>query len=671
MQRGADEMRRVAGGVAIRPVALAAGFFGGLVLFASGCRVWLACGAALPEGLASLPGIVALGAGLVADAVAAAFLTLPLAIAAVTLAVRCGDSGQSSRWPVLYAAAIAWLWVALHAADALFFPFSARRLGLELFSFFSTPGDLWTVLGAGWRLGPAWITLVVSAAAGFAWLAWRLRASRPPAGSPRGAHALLAATLIASALSPLSTYVSVGAVSPHGVYEELEQNLLVNLIRERVLLAYLPEHVPVGEETDRWLGVLFPDRTESGDAFVQNPGPAGRPGAAAVRNVVLILLEGVWTGDLNPRDAPGLWRYARATEAGRTVQASPAGERVARFFPRFYASGLRTRNGLFALLAGWPDLVNYSAVKTYALYSNYSTAPELLRRRGFRTVFVYGGDPAFEGYDRFVRRAGVQTIVGRADLAKRATHREAAPTAFGEAYHDDVVLEEVAGLLRSTESRQFITAMLSSTHAPFTVPGGASRSYADALRFTDATLSKFLNRFGPRGPDARIGDRTVFIITSDHTHQQLPSGLPESEIFRVPFVWIAPDPGLAPPPGATPWPAGQPDLLATFGRMFGADGPVHTAGRDLFKKNESNSFAFGNAGSRVFSIDRCGAYRVNLRSGKFTAIFDPAVPTLIAPCRAPAAASRRTHLKKKTVLLAYFQRTRNRLLRNDFPDHVE
>jgi hypothetical protein len=153
---------------------------------------------------------------------------------------------------------------------------------------------------------------------------------------------------------------------------------------------------------------------------------------------------------------------------------------------------------------------------------------------------------------------------------------------------------------------------------------------------------------------------TLFIVTADHTHQMQPPDAPPLEIFRVPFYWYIPGQRS----GVVEYPAGQMDLLPTLQTLVGDRRPLSTAGQSLFAKTARGAFAYSSAGRRVLWVDRCGGYRVNLQGGQLLPVFAPMSAAWIERCRQPA--NSRSFARKKALLLAYFQTTRNRLLRNEF-----
>ncbi len=571
--------------------------------------------------------------GLAQDLTAAVVLALPAVLLAAVAELR--------RWSFaalllkFYALIVSVWYLAFYCTDAVFFRFSARRLGGEVFAFFGA--DMIPVLRTGFAAAPVLAVFFGVVVIAGVLLAVRLR--QIFGQGRRELSALVIAVAVAFALSPLAYYARMERFSPAVIYQEVEQNLAVNLVVERALLWFLPRYADDTEARERTLAAI----TLADDAAIAE---RGLNHGDELQNIVVILLEGVWAGDVSAERAPELLVLR---EQGVS-------------FSNFYASGLRTRNGLFALLTGWPDLVNYSAVKTYTMYHDFASLPEFLGERGFAPYFIYGGDPSFEGYDRFMRRLGVpaENILGRREMRKR--HPRAPATGFGEALHDDVTLAETLRLLSRDDAKKFIVTMLISTHAPFSLPedaneqssgvsGNTGADYLRTLRFTGRHVVEMIER--ARRTEA--GRRTLFIVTADHTHQM---GLSPVERFHVPFFWIAPG-GVN---GERSVVAGQPDVLPSIQALFDfQEPPLRTVGADFFRKSPDEGFAFASAGRSISWIDRCGAYHGNVQSASFQPVFHPADAAAAFECRGGVNFDERRRL-----LYAYFQFTRDTLLKDEF-----
>lgn len=562
-----------------------------------------------------------------------------------------------SAWPArVFGALVLALLLGLYAADTIFLRYNTRRLGFELFTIDSSVAGAAVGVGLAEARGFILLCLLLMLACASIILIWPSRRSRetnqpirtesdgdaPSTGSSWLVRwwRKIPRWLTVGSLTVLSMgahLVSVESRSGSVVLSELEQSLPVSLLVSRLQMALVPKYIPKEEAANLVSSMMQEPHAVAldGDAFYKTRQPS-RTLPARIRNVVVLLLEGVAAAEINPDTAPQL---ARVASAG-TV------------FSNFYANGLRTRNGLVATVTGWPDIVDYSAVRTYAAFHRFSSLAELMRGQQFAPVFVYGGDASFEGYDRFLRLRGFSRIVDKSQLSARYPNEPR--TAFGDAFHDDILLTEVARIV-SGEGRHFVMALGLSTHAPFLLPLGFQASSGDrydrylaTLRFTDQAIGRFVARMRA----SEWGRDTVLVITSDHSHHIRQSRL---DNFHIPLIWIGP--GFA--PQRLERIGSQVDLLPTFQALLGGRSAQVSAGRDLFDDSVQNDFAFLSAGRGIALVERCGA--VFVRPGQSRIFFQARVAAAAAQRDCASGTDRAGSARR---LLAYFQTTRDRLLRN-------
>ncbi|HWR82984.1 MAG TPA: sulfatase-like hydrolase/transferase, partial [Candidatus Deferrimicrobium sp.] len=102
-------------------------------------------------------------------------------------------------------------------------------------------------------------------------------------------------------------------------------------------------------------------------------------------NVVLVLMES--------------WSAQHTGALGSTRGLTPHFDPLASegiLFTNFYANGIRTNYGLAAALCSFPSLPGRSVMKRYHALHPFRSLSEILRERGYRNVFMYGGDLAFD-----------------------------------------------------------------------------------------------------------------------------------------------------------------------------------------------------------------------------------------------------------------------------------
>src|SRR5690606_37201979 len=89
-------------------------------------------------------------------------------------------------------------------------------------------------------------------------------------------------------------------------------------------------------------------------------------------------------------------------------------------FTRAYATGTRSVRGLEALVAGFPPSLSDAVLRLPDAQSRFFTLAHLLRGRGYRSRFIYGGEAHFDNMKSFFLGNGFD------DLHDRKTFRNPA-----------------------------------------------------------------------------------------------------------------------------------------------------------------------------------------------------------------------------------------------------
>jgi phosphoglycerol transferase MdoB-like AlkP superfamily enzyme len=219
---------------------------------------------------------------------------------------------------------------------------------------------------------------------------------------------------------------------------------------------------------------------------------------------------------------------------------TPEFDRLARegtLLSHAYSTGNRTIRALEATTASLPPLPGISIVRREASRDLF-TLPALLRQRGYRTLFVYGGRALFDGMGAYLRANGVERIVDEDDFSKDAFH-----TAWGvcdEAIFDRA-LREMDRLDGAGEAVYMLTLTVSN-HRPFLYPTGripldpSARRRRHAVRYADWALGRFVAA-ARRRP---WFSRTLFVLMGDHGARVYGAAAIPMASYQVPILFFAP-----------------------------------------------------------------------------------------------------------------------------------
>ena len=291
------------------------------------------------------------------------------------------------------------------------------------------------------------------------------------------------------------------------------------------------------------------------------------------RNIVFIIMEsfsGEFTGAL-----------------GHDYGITPEFDKLAGqglLFDRFFSNGTHTHQGMFAIVACFPNLPGHEYLMQQPQGRHlFSGLPALLKPRGFNDIYVYNGDFAWDNQEGFFRNQGMTRFVGRKDYKNP---KFIDPT-WGVSDEDmfSRALEELGRL--DSDKPFFAVLQTLSNHTPYALPDplpveevtgfGELNRHLTAQRYSDWALGRFFEA-ARRAP---WFDRTLFVIVGDHgfgVRRQL------SEInllrFRVPMLMIGP--GIRESYGARNHTvATQVDIVPTAVSLLGRPFVHQCWGRDL------------------------------------------------------------------------------------------
>lgn len=209
-------------------------------------------------------------------------------------------------------------------------------------------------------------------------------------------------------------------------------------------------------------------------------------------------------------------------------------------FEQLYATGTRSVRGIEAVVTGFTPTPSQSVVKLDKSQQHFFTLADFLRKQGYTTQFVYGGESHFDNMRSFFLGNGFQHIVDSPEFEK--IDFEGSWGASDEDLYDQAHLEFEA--LHQQDKPFFSLVFTSSNHTPYEFPDGKIELYDqqkqtrnNAAKYADYALGQFLKK--ARGAD--YWRDTVFMVVADHDSRVAGASLVPIQHFHIPGVIFGED----------------------------------------------------------------------------------------------------------------------------------
>ncbi len=134
-------------------------------------------------------------------------------------------------------------------------------------------------------------------------------------------------------------------------------------------------------------------------------------------------------------------------------------------FDNFYASGDRTDKGVIAVLSGYPAQPTSSIIKFPSKTQNLPKLNNYLKKLGYKTSFIYGGDVDFANFRSYLTTSGFDHLTTMDDFPDDINTSK-----WG--IHDHFMFNQSLQELDTTQAPFAKVILTLSSHEPFDVPDG-------------------------------------------------------------------------------------------------------------------------------------------------------------------------------------------------------
>jgi phosphoglycerol transferase MdoB-like AlkP superfamily enzyme len=299
-------------------------------------------------------------------------------------------------------------------------------------------------------------------------------------------------------------------------------------------------------------------------------------GSPAEPNIILIILESFTADVIEPLGGePGITPYLNELCKDGVL------------FTNFYSSGDRTDKGLISILSGYPAQPNGSIIKLPAKTEKLPQLNRYIRKLGYKTSFLYGGDIDFANFRSYLNSSNFDQITTLDDF-----DRDLYTSKWG--VHDHHMFEKAREQLDTTSGKFFKVILTLSSHEPFDVPldpkfreGIDEESkFINSCHYTDQSLGKFLEYCKGKP----WWHNTLVVITADHGHRYPRNKeLIQKERFHIPLLMTG---GAVVSDTLVHTIGSQTDIANTLLAQLSAPVPEFIFSRNLLDKSASSFAAY-------------------------------------------------------------------------------
>ncbi|KGQ56272.1 LTA synthase family protein [Gallibacterium anatis] len=248
------------------------------------------------------------------------------------------------------------------------------------------------------------------------------------------------------------------------------------------------------------------------------------------------------------------------------------------WFENLYATGTRSVRGIEAVITGFTPTPARSVVKLPNSQTNFFTIADLLKRHGYHTSFIYGGEKHFDNMASFFYGNGFEEIVDENDYP----HPMFKGT-WGVSDEDLFIRADQEFEKLSQQGKPFFSLVFSSSnHDPFEFPDNKISLYEQpkATRNNAAKYADFaLGEFFKRAKQSKYWKDTIFLVIADHDSRVSGAVLVPIAHFHIPALIIGD--GVA--AKADNRLVSQIDMPPTLLSLIGIDAQYPMLGFDLTK----------------------------------------------------------------------------------------
>lgn len=484
------------------------------------------------------------------------------------------------RWILRpYSALIAIAFALAFVADTSLYEFWGFKLDATCLQYLETPTEAMASVSIGYMV--LRILVIILLATLFTWAYWHINLKLPKI------HHRILATIAGLITIPLivigirggldESTTNIGQVyySQNQFLNHSAVNPVFSFMASMEKTAnYVPDYSFMAESECAQLmeGFYFTDSTEP-DTLLKTQRP----------NVIVILLEscgGIFTEDIGKR-SDIMPHLNRLTKEGV-------------YFANFYANSYRTDRGTLCTWSGFPSFPRSSVMKMPEKTRLLPGIAQSLRKEGYHTTYLYGGDINFTNMRSYLVTIGFEQLHWMKDYSRE----EQKSAEWG--VRDDITFATLGNMVKQAQEPFLIGYSTLSSHEPWDVPTHRlDDEVLNAFNYLDECIGNFIDDM-KKSPQ---WDHLLVIMLPDHGFSYLGVGEEHELHDHVPMLWLG---GAIKSPRRIEQLCNQTDLPATLLGQLGIAHDEYYFSRDVMSKSYQYPFAVHTYNNGITMRDSTG-----------------------------------------------------------------
>lgn len=300
-------------------------------------------------------------------------------------------------------------------------------------------------------------------------------------------------------------------------------------------------------------------------------------------NVVIIILEGIsaeYSKLLNPKLSKSFTPVLDSIALQGEILLA-------------YANGTRSMEGIPAVLAGLPTLMNNEYLTSNYSENQITSLPILLKSKEYTSAFFHGGKNGTMNFDLFTHIAGFDYYYGKDEYNNDADY----DGSWG--IFDDRFLPYCVEQLDTITTPFFASIFMLSSHHPYTIPTyypyETEPNMKSAVTYSDWALGKFFKAAAQKS----WFHRTLFVIVSDHaTSSEDPLFNSQIGKYKIPLVFYHPTDTI--PKIHKPF-AQQIDIMPSVLDMMNYSDSIFSFGHSIFENDSAFAINYLNSAYQLIT----------------------------------------------------------------------